>query len=78
LKIIDFGLSEYVREKREKIEISGTPGFVAPEILNNHPYDEKCDLFSAGVVLFYMLTGSILFAGSNPEATLIMNKDCNL
>ena len=39
----------------------GTPGFVAPEILNfdeNDPiYDVSCDIFSAGVIFYLLLTG---------------------
>ena len=35
----------------------GTRGYQAPELLLNRPYDLGCDLFSAGVVLFILLTG---------------------
>jgi len=32
----------------------GCPGFMAPEIINDQPYDEKSDVFSAGVILYSM------------------------
>jgi len=35
----------------------GTRGYQAPELLLNQPYDLSCDIFSAGVVLFILLTG---------------------
>ena len=58
LKIIDFGLAQYVNEKKYIYVHVGTPGFVAPEILANddedHRYDEKCDLFSIGII-FHIL-----------------------
>lgn len=54
LKIIDFGLAI----KSLSFARCGTPGYVAPEILNIDqnfvPYNEKCDMFSIGVV-FYKL-----------------------
>ena len=35
----------------------GTPGFVAPEILNNKKYEKNCicDIFSAGIILHQLL-----------------------
>ncbi|KAG6354868.1 hypothetical protein INS49_003949 [Diaporthe citri] len=35
----------------------GTPGFAAPEILSKQPQDEKVDIFSLGMIAFYLLTG---------------------
>ena len=35
----------------------GTRGYMAPEILNRKSYDESCDIFSAGVILYNLLTG---------------------
>jgi len=51
LKLIDFGLSTY-HHKRDIVKRCGTPGYVAPEILNNEPYDFRADLYSAGVIMF--------------------------
>lgn len=61
LVIVDFGFSTiaYKDSKHVLFKRCGTPGFVAPEILEfkeSDPnfYDEKCDVFSAGVI-FYLL-----------------------
>lgn len=58
LKLIDFGLAQIVSNNKYIYVHVGTPGFVAPEILANesesHRYDEKCDLFSIGVI-FHIL-----------------------
>ena len=59
LNIVDFGLASFVAEESYLFRKCGTPGFVAPEILNiddspEKTYDGKCDIFSAGVILHLM------------------------
>lgn len=63
LKLTDFGLSFLAKEgvDAEKIMMNtsyvGTRGYQAPELLKREPYQKACDIFSAGVVLFILLTG---------------------
>lgn len=59
LRIIDFGLAAMTNEENALFKICGTPGFIAPEILRrkSKTYSEKCDIFSAGVIFYYLLTG---------------------
>ena len=58
VKIIDFGLSTFLKVDKYLYPRCGTPGFVAPEIINykdeNQKYNEKCDVFSLGVIFFMM------------------------
>lgn len=56
VKIADFSLAEFVsREKKAQgMNKCGTPGFMAPEIFNEERYDERVDIFSAGVILFIL------------------------
>lgn len=56
----------------------GTPCYMAPEILRGQGYDEKCDLFSIGSVLFNLLTGAYLFAGANHNEMMFNNRVCDL
>ena len=41
----------------------GSPGYVAPEILQNRTYDTKCDIFSCGIMMYILLSGRAPFPG---------------
>ena len=67
LKLIDFGLSSRIKKNKKLNNTVGTPYFIAPEILKGE-YDEKCDVWSIGVILYYILSGKFPFIGnSNTE-----------
>ena len=60
LKITDFWLSKIIQSDADaimKTTYVGTPGYQAPELLLNQKYDLKCEVFSAGVILFILLAG---------------------
>jgi len=56
LKLTDFGASASGKEGLLTKRI-GTDGFMAPEVLNSQPYNEKADIFSIGCILHTLLTG---------------------
>ena len=57
IKVSDFGLARFLDEEQLATTTCGTPGYVAPEILEQLPYRETCDFWSMGVVLFILLSG---------------------
>jgi calcium-dependent protein kinase len=65
LKVIDFGLSRIFNKSDNKMTTKvGTAYYVSPEVLSGD-YDEKCDIWSSGVILYILLTGDPPFNGAN-------------
>jgi calcium/calmodulin-dependent protein kinase I len=58
IKVSDFGLARFIDGETLATTTCGTPGYVAPEVLEQQPYNEECDFWSVGVVLFILLCGS--------------------
>lgn len=70
--LADFGLACSNDVPKYLYHTCGTPGFVAPEILQNTDsksssghYSVKCDLFSVGITLYVMLTGRLPYEGTD-------------
>jgi len=63
VKIADFGLSKIVNQKVMMQTACGTPGYVAPEVLNATGYAKEVDMWSIGVITYILLCGFPPFFG---------------
>ena len=67
IKIMDFGLSKIVGPKEGLIDGYGTLNYCAPEVLMREPYNKQIDIWSLGIILYYMLVGHFPFQGNKEE-----------
>ncbi|XP_065728077.1 ribosomal protein S6 kinase alpha-5 isoform X5 [Phocoena phocoena] len=70
IKVIDFGFARLKPPDNQPLK---TPCFTlhyaAPELLNHNGYDESCDLWSLGVILYTMLSGQVPFQSHDKSLT---------
>ena len=65
IKIADFGFAKKVKKPNSLTTQCGTPGYVAPEILEGKPYDTQADMWSLGVIVYILLGGYPPFIEQN-------------
>ena len=76
VKIADFGIAKIESSELTQVgTVMGTPSYMSPEQFMGQLVDSRSDIYSAGVILYQLLTGERPFTGSN--MTVIMNKVMN-
>jgi calcium-dependent protein kinase len=61
IKVIDFGAAVFLDPGQLYNDRFGTVYYVAPEIVKGKGYNNKCDIWSMGVILFALLCGEVPF-----------------
>jgi serine/threonine protein kinase len=80
--IIDFGLATVADDPNYLFVRCGTPGYVAPEIINIKDMSTKSqpisDVFSVGCIFYYIIFSKHLFMGKNAQEIIAMNRECDI
>jgi len=66
IKIVDFGLSQFINLRQSLNSKVGSSLYVSPEVLAGN-YNEKCDIWSAGIIIYILLSGEPPFYGPNDD-----------
>ena len=70
VKVIDFGLSKHLGKNINTFKSRvGTPAYMAPEVILGNPYDCKADIWSLGVIMYTLITGTLPFIEDSLEET---------
>ena len=69
VKLIDFGTAKIFSVGNKQKALVGSSYYIAPEVLKGK-YDEECDLWSVGVIMYIMLTGYPPFNGEDDDSIL--------
>ena len=72
VKLMDFGIAQVLDFQRMTVtgQLLGSPAYMAPEIIEGKRLDFRTDVFSVGIMLYLLATGSLPFSGKNPHEVL--------
>jgi eukaryotic-like serine/threonine-protein kinase len=65
VKITDFGAALIATAETTQVAAIGSPAYMSPQQVKEHPLDHRTDIYSMGVVMYHLLTGRLPFQASN-------------
>lgn len=72
--LTDFGIAKLLESASPRLTqtdaIMGTPAYISPEQAQGHPVDQRSDIYSLGIILYEMVTGSVPYVAETPLAVL--------
>lgn len=68
--VTDWGIASNIKERGKQQHLTGTPGFIAPEVLDKKVPDERSDVYSLGIILFELVTLNPAFSGDDLTGVL--------
>ena len=80
IHVTDFGISKEIKEGLIINDISGTPGYISPEVIIGKPQNEVSDFFNIGIITYELIFGKRPFEGKNKKeiADNMLNTRINL
>lgn len=66
LKVCDFGLAKRISDLSDSEPTLGTPAYIAPEILRGDKYGQEVDVWSMGVIIYFLIAGIPPFYVEDP------------
>ncbi|MSP23820.1 MAG: serine/threonine protein kinase [Myxococcales bacterium] len=78
-KVVDFGLAKLLGQGSLGTSLTtehmviGTPEYMSPEQIKGEPADHRADIYSLGIMLYEVLTGSVPFRAATALATMAMH-----
>lgn len=75
IKVMDFGIARFAREEGRTLsdKAIGSVHYISPEQARGETTDEKSDIYSVGIMLYEMLTGTKPYDANNPVAVALMH-----
>jgi eukaryotic-like serine/threonine-protein kinase len=71
VKLLDFGIATAASSNATVADVFGSPGYMSPEQIEGREVDARSDIFSAGAVVYEMLTGRHPFEADSPTAVML-------
>jgi serine/threonine protein kinase len=75
LFLTDFGIAKILESASPRLTqtdaIMGTPAYISPEQAQSRPVDQRSDIYSLGIILYEMVTGSVPFVADTPLAVVL-------
>ncbi|XP_021830166.1 serine/threonine-protein kinase STY8-like [Prunus avium] len=66
VKVADFGVARFQNQEGVMTAETGTYRWMAPEVINHQPYDQKADVFSFAIVLWELVTAKVPYDTMTP------------